>query len=113
MSKDPLAIKIGECGSCRDALNEAYKAVAAENVSDCLVWRQAVDLIIAMFHINLAQRKLCNAGIEHDQATAIAAHTALDIENRISEAAGENAKEMMQLCDALWAKRIGQEGTKQ
>lgn len=90
------------CGTCGEALDAAFRVIAAEK--DCYHWHQTVDSLVTIIRGNLLGRTMVADGVpaflvgeqvngmiekEHDRAQAIA---------------DANSEELIELCDAIWEK---------
>lgn len=52
---DPFDANICSCGNCREAIHEAYKAVAADK---CQIWSSAVWVLMHIFRTEVIKSKI-------------------------------------------------------
>jgi hypothetical protein len=94
------------CGSCGDAIDAAYRVVAAEK--DCYHWHQTVDGLVMIIRGNLLARKMVSEGVP-EILIETAVHRMMNKEaDRANDIGAENSEEIAALCDALFEQGQGE-----
>lgn len=103
MNAESRKLSVCGCGTVGDALDAAFRVVAAEK--DCYHWHTTVDNLVMIIRGNLLARTLVAEGVCTKETAQDHINT-LNVKeaDRSSKMADENGEQIAEWCDALFEK---------